>query len=123
MARYGVPENIRVMNLPDAETFRERMKKRESNILSDLDDNEVLIVEYHAPTGMVVRLRDVGYYEDYDDALLLVGVDADTGDECQILASTNAVQMVFRVVKIEDGRGDRKRIGFFVAETETDVET
>lgn len=38
-------------------------------------------------------------------------VDAGTGDECRIIASPNAVQMVFRVAKVEDGRGERKRIG------------
>lgn len=28
-----------------------------------------------------------------------IPVDADTGDECRIVASPNAVQMVFRVAK------------------------
>ncbi len=123
MDRPDGPKAVNVMNLPSAESVRERIKKREANILMGLDDNQSLVLEYHVATGMVVQIREVGFYADSDDALLLVGVDADTGEDCQIIAPPNAVQMVFRVVNIEDSRGKRKRTGFFVATKEESVES
>ena len=45
-----------------AQDLRDKLKKREAAILDDLDDNEVLFVEYHSPAGAVVRIRDIAYY-------------------------------------------------------------
>ena len=121
MQGHNIPKFVNVSNLPDAETVYERIKKREANILSGLKDNQVLIVEYHATTGMVVEIRDVGYYADFDDTLLLVGVDANTGDYCEVMAPSTTMQMVFRVV--ENQGGARNRIGFFVTEDEEGAES
>ena len=97
-----------------AEDLRDRLKKREAAILADLDDNEALFVEYHSPAGAVVRIRDIGYYLDSDNALVLAGWDLHTGHECQIIASPLTVQLVFRVVKIEEDEAilERRPIGF-----------
>ena len=122
MAEYNVPRNVCVVNFPSAQDVYERIKKREANLRASLDENAALVVEYHAPTGMTVLVSDVGYYENADDALLLVGVDAGTEHECQIIAPAATLQIVFRVVRA-DHRRPRKQIGFLGAKDEEDTAT
>ena len=102
------------MDTLSAEAMRERIKKREAAILGDLDANEELVVEFHAPTGTTIQIRDVGYYAKTDDVLLLAGTDTASGEECQIIAATQMIQLVFRVrvVKAEDQPLERKQMGF-----------
>jgi hypothetical protein len=97
-----------------AQDLRDKLKKRESAILNDLDENEALFLEYHSPAGAIVQIRDIGYYRDADDALVLAGWDMRTGQECQIIASPLTVQLVFRVVRIEEDEGipERRPIGY-----------
>jgi len=79
-----------------------------------MDENEALVMEYHSPAGTVVRIRDIGYYQDSDNALVLGGWDRITGDECQIIASPATIHLVFRVIKIEEdeARLERRQLGF-----------
>jgi|SRR5215203_3902488 len=97
-----------------AQDLRDKLKKREAAILDDLDDNEALFVEYQSPAGAVVRIRDIAYYLDDDNILVLGGWDVRTGHECQIVASPLTVQLVFRVVRIEEGEPvpEQRPIGF-----------
>lgn len=92
-----------------ADELYENLKKREANIWADLEDNEVLVMEYHAPSGEKIRIDQVGYYAD-SEAMLLVGHDA-TGNECQLIAAPSTLHIVFRVVKLEEPR-QRNRVGF-----------
>jgi hypothetical protein len=100
--------------IPGAQDLRTKLKQREAAILEDLDDNEDLIVEYHSPAGAVIRIRDIAYYQDSDDALVLAGWDLRTGQECQIIAPPLTVHLVFRVIKIKEGEAtpERRQIGF-----------
>jgi hypothetical protein len=56
----------------------------------------------------VILIRDVGHYTDTDDLIFLVGEDADSGEECQVIVPPHAVQIVFRVTK----KAERPEIGF-----------
>jgi hypothetical protein len=97
------------MNMISAEELYENLKKREANIWADLEDNEVLVMEYHAPTGERMRIDQVGYYAD-SEAMILVGHDV-MGNECQLIASPMTLHVVFRVVNLEEPR-QRNRVGF-----------
>jgi hypothetical protein len=119
MSEFGGPNPVHVVN-PSAQDVYERIKRREANLQARLEESAALVVEYHAPTGMIVVVSDIGYYEKADDALLLVGVDAGTEHECQIIVPAATLQIVFRVVRA-DHRRPRKRIGFSGPKDEEDT--
>jgi hypothetical protein len=112
VADANTPQSVLVVNMPNAEAMCERIKKRQAAILNDLEDNETLVVEHHAPSGLRVNIREVGYFANDDDALLLVGTDPNTGEECQVIAATQVIRLVFRVFKVEGSTPERKAIGF-----------
>lgn len=114
--RLNLPQPVRVTNRLTAEDLYERVKVREAAILGDLNENEDLLVEYLTPTGRIIRIRDIGYYRDIDDLLLLVGNDLVSGDECQVIAPVQIVQMVFSIITVKDGPPERRRIGFRIEE-------
>jgi hypothetical protein len=124
MAEYNVPnvpQLVHVVNFPSAEDVYERIKKRAANIRASLDENEALLAESHAPTGILFLISDADYYAHVDDALLLVGVEAGTEEECQIIAPAAMLQIVFRVVHAD--RRPRKQIGFSGPKEEEDTAT
>ncbi len=82
-----------------AELLWEKLKARREAILRELGEGEELEAEYVSPSGIVIRIRDIGHYSDNDDLMFLVGNDVDTDEECQIIAPSHAVQIVFRVTQ------------------------
>ena len=114
MHRWETPQFVHVVDIPTALDLRTKLKQREAAILADMDENEALVIEYHSPAGTVVRIRDIGYYQDSDNTLVLGGWDRLTGDECQIIASPATIHLVFRVIKIEEdeARLERRQLGF-----------
>jgi hypothetical protein len=105
--------SARLKNRLTGEDFHRMIRVRESRILDDLNDNQELRVEYLTPTGRIIRIRDVGYYRDVPDLLLLIGNDV-SGDECQVIAPVQSVQMVFSITTVKDRPPERRRIGFSV---------
>jgi hypothetical protein len=94
--------------LVDGEVLWAKLKARREAILRELGEGQGLEVEYVSPKGAVILIREIGYYSDNDDLVFLVGTDADTDEECQIVAPPYAVQIVFRVTE----KGERREIGF-----------
>ncbi len=82
-----------------AELLWEKLKARREAIMRELGEGEGLKAEYVSPAGIVILIRDIGHYSDNDDLVFLVGNDADTDEECQIIAPSHAVQIVFRVTQ------------------------
>jgi hypothetical protein len=111
--RINLPQSVHVTNRLSGEDLYRMIKVRESAILDDLDDNEELIAEYLTPTGRIIRIRDVGYYRNIPDLLFLVGNDV-SGDECQVIAPVQSVQMVFSIITVKDRPPERRPIGFRV---------
>jgi hypothetical protein len=91
-----------------AELLWEKLKARRDGIRHALEDGQGLAAEYLSPTGNVILIRDVGYYTDTDDLIFLVGDDASSGEECQVIALPHAVQIVFRITQ----EAQRPEIGF-----------
>jgi len=95
--------------MQSAEILWEKLKSRREAILHSLEEGEGLEMEYVSPAGNVILIRDVGYYTDTDDLMFLVGNDADSDEECQIIVPPHSVQIVFRVTK---AKAERPEIGF-----------
>jgi hypothetical protein len=110
VGEFGIPQYVSVANLLSAEELWKRLRLREENIWNDLNGDQVLLMEYHSPTGERIRVDQVGYYEDAD-ALLLGGTDG-AGNECQIVASPVGLHIVFRIVEFTERQEPRRRVGF-----------
>ena len=93
-----------------AELLWEKLKARRDEIRQALEDGQGLAAEYLSPAGNVILIRDVGYYTDTDDLIFLVGDDASSGEECQVIALPHAVQIVFRITQeVESPRVGREK--------------
>jgi hypothetical protein len=112
MDTSGFPSFVTVTNMINAEELWNKLRLREANIRDDLHDNQVLFMEHHTPTGETLLIDQVGYYEDAE-AMFLVGTDARTGEECQVIAPPHTVQVLFRIATVEE-LPERKSIGFVV---------
>ena len=56
----------------------------------------------------MILIRDVGHYTDTDDLIFLVGEDAASGEECQVIVPPHSVEIVLRVTR----KAERPEIGF-----------
>jgi hypothetical protein len=116
----SIPRTVRITDVVSGEAFHERLRLREAGLNGNREENEVVILELHTSAGEIIRVRDVGYYRD-SDTLLFDGFDRN-GNVCQVIAKVQGLQVMFRVIKIEDPQRDedpqqeRKRIGFYVDE-------
>jgi hypothetical protein len=99
-----------------AELLWKKLKGRQEAILQELGDGEELEAEYVSPKGSLILIRDVGYYSDNDDLIFLLGNDAASKEECQIIAQPHMLEIVFRVAKRAERPAERPvplfRIGF-----------
>jgi hypothetical protein len=87
---------------------RERLETRDE----ELD----LALELHAPSGSAIRISNISYYPDTNDALLVVGRDVLSGEECQAIVPVQAFYVIFRISESRDP--ERKPIGFNIVRAE-----
>jgi hypothetical protein len=84
--------------------------------LKGREDKYDLALELHAPSGSVIRIANISYFEDTDDALLVVGRDVLSGEECQAIVPVQAFYVIFRISESRDP--ERKPIGFNIVRAE-----
>jgi hypothetical protein len=84
--------------------------------LKGREDKYDLALELHAPSGSVIRIANISYFEDTDDALLVVGRDVLSGEECQAIVPVQAFYVIFRISESRDL--ERKPIGFNIVRAE-----
>ena len=109
----NLPQRVSLNNMrPTAESLWNKLKKREARLRSVLEVNQDLAVELHAPSGSIIRIGEIGYYTDTDDALIIQGIDVLSGEFCQAIVPVQIFYVVFRIRTVEDPAQERRPIGF-----------
>jgi hypothetical protein len=106
---------------PSAKSLWDKLKKQHVTAREKLETIEKqldLVLELHAPSGSVIRIANISYYPDTDDALLVVGRDVSSGEECQAIVPVQSFYVIFRIRTVEDREPERKPIGFHVVGAE-----
>jgi hypothetical protein len=114
-ARQASLDNMR----PTAKSLWDKLKKQHDAAREKLETMEKqldLTLELHAPSGSVIRIANISYYPDTNDALLVVGRDVSSGEECQAIVPVQSFYVIFRIS--EDREPERKPIGFYVVGAE-----
>jgi hypothetical protein len=102
------PQPVRLTNMkPSAKALGNKLKDLQAN----LQENQELAVELHAPSGAVIRIRRLSSYDDTDDTLLVQGEDKKSGDPCAAIVPVQNFYVVFRVTTVEDP-AQKRSIGF-----------
>jgi hypothetical protein len=97
----------------DAKSLWEKLKEQHDTTRKKLKGREGkydLSLELHAPSGSVIRMANISYYADTYDALLVVGRDDTSGEECQAIVPVESFYVIFRVR--EASKPERKPVGF-----------
>jgi hypothetical protein len=100
---------------PSAKSLWDKLKKQHVTAREKLETMEKqldLALELHAPSGSVIRIANISYYPDTDDALLVVGRDDTSGEECQAIVPIQNFYVIFRISEVREA--ERKPIGFHV---------
>jgi hypothetical protein len=84
--------------------------------LETMEDKYDLALELHAPSGSVIRIGEIWYYPDTDDALRVVGTDDNTGETCQAIVPVEGFYVIFRIR--ETSKPERKPVGFHAVREE-----
>jgi hypothetical protein len=103
---------------PSAKSLWDKLKKQHVTAREKLETIEKqldLVLELHAPSGSVIRIANISYYQE-TDALLVVGRDVSSGEECQAIVPVQSFYVIFRIS--EEREPERKPIGFHVAGAE-----
>lgn len=110
MQNFNVPQPVQVIDTASAEDFHRKLRMRESALHEALEENETVTMELHTSAGEIIRIQDVGYYQD-TDTLAFQGFD-DANNLCQIIAKVQGLQVLFRVIRLAEDQSP-KRIGFY----------
>lgn len=113
MEKFNLPQQVQVTDTTSAEDFHRKLRMRESALHNALEENETVTMELHTPAGEIIRVQDVGYYQD-TDTLAFQGFD-DANNLCQIIAKVQGLQVLFRVIRVAEDQSP-KRIGFYAEE-------
>lgn len=66
MQNFNLPQPVQVTNTTSAEDFHRKLRMRESALHDALEENETVTMELHTSAGEIIRVQDVGYYQDTD---------------------------------------------------------
>lgn len=113
MQNFNLPQPVQVTDTASAEDFHRKLRMRESALHEALEENETVTMEMHTPAGEIIRVQEVGYYQD-TDTLAFQGFD-DANNLCQIIAKVQGLQVLFRVIRLAEDQS-AKRIGFYTEE-------
>ena len=104
-------------NLPRASAmqFARAFQRAYDAAYGGLGADQELHMEYHSPTGEVFRVVRLNF-DPNADAWLMDGQSKHTGEWGRVFAPVGAVHLVLRVVTVEEGEPERKKIGFSVTE-------
>jgi hypothetical protein len=119
MQNFNLPQPVQVIDTASAEDFHRKLRMRESALHEALEENETVTMELHTPAGEIIRVQDVGYYQD-TDTLAFQGFD-DANNLCQIIAKVQGLQVLFRVIRLAEDQS-AKRIGFYAEEPQREHE-
>ena len=106
--RYNMPSLALPDNYKLADTFYEHLRLHIEALQKNLEEDEQLLVFYYGPSGAVMLVTNIGYQN--PSLIVLQGVDS-MGEECCVLSHMFTVQLVLRVMKVED-KEKKRRIGF-----------
>jgi hypothetical protein len=104
---------------PTAKSLWDKLRHEEAKArekLETMEDKYDLALELHAPSGSVIRIAKISYYPDTNDALLVVGRDVSSGEECQAIVPVQSFYVIFRISEAREP--ERKPIGFHVVGAE-----
>ena len=90
---------------PSAKSLWDKLKNQHLTAREKLETMEKqldLALELHAPSGSVIRIANISYYQDTDDALLVVGRDVSSGEECQAIVPVQSFYVIFRISEVRD---------------------
>ncbi len=110
MQNFNLPQPVQVTDTTSAEDFHRKLRMRESALHDALEENETVTMELHTSAGEIIRVQDVGYYQD-TDTLAFQGFDG-ANNLCQIIAKVQGLQVLFRVIRVAEDQAP-KRIGFY----------
>jgi hypothetical protein len=107
-------------NLPgdNAQRFVRAFQKAYDAVYNGLREDQEAHIEYHSPAGEIVRLGRLNLDPNVH-TWVLDGQSKHTGEWCRVFAPVSAAHLVLRVVTVEEGEPERRRIGFTVTEEET----
>jgi hypothetical protein len=75
---------------------------------------EVRRPRLHAPSGVLIRIANISYFEDTNDIFGVQGIDVRTTEACQGIVSVQSFLVIFRFTRVESREPQRKPIGFHV---------
>ena len=102
---------------PTAKSLWDKLRKEEAKLrqrLATIEEEYDMAVELHAPSGAVIRIANISYFEDTNDALRVEGTDVMTGEACQAIVPVQSFLVIFRFTRIEGREPKRKPMGFHV---------
>ena len=109
-----VPQSVNIVDdyhaAESARAFHKLLGRRYQGLKADIEENQDVLLEYHAATGERLILDQISYVHD-TDVLVLQGHDS-LGQLCQIVSRSHGIQVMFRIVTLTDERPERKPIGF-----------
>jgi hypothetical protein len=119
----NAPRPVRLTNTqPTAKSLWDKLRTDHAEIEKWLEEQEEtydLSVELHTPAGTKIRIGNIAYYPDTNDALRVEGDDVSNPDEhCIAIVPVQSFVAVFRMRKVEEGEPERNRIGFRVYNAE-----
>ena len=117
MDRIGEFLRNNPLSSTDAQTFARAFQKSYDAAYGGLEENQELHIEYHSPAGEIVRLGRMNL-DPNANTWLLDGESKNTGQWCRVFAPVSATHLVLRVVTVEEGEPERKRVGFTVTKGE-----
>jgi hypothetical protein len=106
---------------PTAKSLWDKLRREEAKLrerLATIEEEYDMAVELHAPSGAVIRIATIGYFEDTNDTLSVQGMDVMTGEACHAIVPVHSFLVIFRMTTVEGHEPERKPIGFDVERAE-----
>ncbi len=100
-----------------AQAFARDFQRSYDAAYDGLREDQELHIEYHSPAGEILRLGRLNL-DPSANVWVLDGQSKHTGEWCRVFAPVSAAHLVMRVVTIEEGEPERKRIGFNITREE-----
>jgi hypothetical protein len=106
--RFGMPGIQLPENYKLADTFYDQLRRNIEQLQKSLKKKEQLLIYFYTSPNEPILVTSIGFQNPY--MMIFHGIDA-MGNECAVLSHMLSVQLILRVVKIED-RKKKRRIGF-----------
>jgi hypothetical protein len=106
---------------PTAKSLWDKLRREEVKLrkrLATMEEEYDMAVELHAPSGTVIRIANIFYFKDTNDALGVQGTDVVTKEACEAIVPVQSFLMIFRCTRVEGREPERKPVGFHVERAE-----